>query len=53
MTDLQEGKGSAGMLLKDPSVYTNTDQMLVEGRKLVQAMRENPKKYLTIHVKLF
>jgi phospholipid/cholesterol/gamma-HCH transport system substrate-binding protein len=53
MNDLQEGKGSAGMLLKDPAVYTNTDQMLVEGRKLVQAMRENPKKYLTIHVKLF
>ena len=53
LTDLQAGKGTAGMLLKDPSVYTNTDQMLVEGRKLVQAMRENPKKYLTIHVKVF
>ena len=53
MTDLQAGKGSAGMLLKDPALYTNTDQMLVEGRKLVQAMRENPKKYLTIHVKMF
>jgi phospholipid/cholesterol/gamma-HCH transport system substrate-binding protein len=53
MDDLQAGKGSAGMLLKDPAVYTNTDQMLVEGRKLVQAMRENPKKYLTIHVKVF
>ena len=53
LNDMQEGKGSAGMLLKDPSLYTNTDQMLVEGRKLVQAMRENPKKYLTIHVKLF
>ncbi|HVZ18096.1 MAG TPA: MlaD family protein [Terriglobales bacterium] len=53
LNDLQEGKGTAGMLLKDPAVYNNTDQMLVEGRKLVQAMRENPKKYLTIHVKLF
>jgi len=53
LNDMQEGKGSAGMLLKDPSLYTNTGQMLVEGRKLVQAMRENPKKYLTIHVKLF
>ena len=53
LNDMQEGKGTAGMLLKDPSLYTNTDQMLVEGRKLVQAMRENPKKYLTIHVKLF
>jgi phospholipid/cholesterol/gamma-HCH transport system substrate-binding protein len=53
LNDLQEGKGTGGMLLKDPALYTNTDQMLVEGRKLVQAMRENPKKYLTIHVKLF
>lgn len=53
MTDLQEGKGSAGMLLKDPSIFTNADQMLVESRKLIQAMRENPKKYLTIHVKVF
>jgi phospholipid/cholesterol/gamma-HCH transport system substrate-binding protein len=53
LTDLQAGKGTAGMLLKDPSVYTNTDQMLVESRKLVQAMREDPKKYLTIHVKVF
>lgn len=53
MTELQEGNGTAGKLLKDPSVYNNTDQFLVEGRKLVQAMRENPKKYLTIHLKLF
>jgi phospholipid/cholesterol/gamma-HCH transport system substrate-binding protein len=53
MNDLEAGNGTAGKLLKDPSVYTNTDQMLVEGRKLVQAMRENPKKYLTIHLKLF
>lgn len=53
LSDLQEGKGSAGMLLKDPGIYTNADQMLVESRKLVQAMRENPKKYLTIHVKMF
>ena len=53
LNDMQEGKGTAGMLLKDPALYTNTDQMLVEARKLVQAMRENPKKYLTIHVKLF
>ncbi|HUN89303.1 MAG TPA: MlaD family protein [Terriglobales bacterium] len=53
LTELQAGKGTAGMLLKDPAVYTNTDQFLVEGRKLVQAMREDPKKYLTIHVKLF
>lgn len=53
MTGLQAGEGSAGKLLKDPSIYTNTDQMLVESRNLVKAVRENPKKYLTIHFKLF
>ena len=53
MNGLEAGEGSAGKLLKDPSLYTNTDQMLVETRSLVKAIRENPKKYLTIHFKLF
>ncbi len=46
-------KGTAGLLLTDPKVYNNTDQMLVETRNLVKAIRENPKKYLTIHFKVF
>ena len=50
---LEAGQGSAGKLLKDPSVYNNTDQMLVETRNLVKAIRENPKKYLTIHFRVF
>ena len=50
---LAAGEGSAGMLLKDPSVYTNLDQMLVESRNLVKAVRENPKKYLTIKFRMF
>jgi phospholipid/cholesterol/gamma-HCH transport system substrate-binding protein len=50
---LQAGQGSAGMLLKNPSLYLNTDQMLVETRALVKAIRENPKRYLTFRVKVF
>jgi phospholipid/cholesterol/gamma-HCH transport system substrate-binding protein len=53
MTSLEAGEGSAGKLLKDPSLYNNADQMLVETRHLVKGVRENPKKYLTIHFKLF
>ncbi len=54
LTDrLEAGEGSAGKLFKDPSLYNNSDQMLVETRSLVKAIRENPKKYLTIHFKLF
>jgi len=50
---LEAGEGSAGKLLRDPSVYNNTDQLLVETRTLVKAIRENPKKYLTIHFRVF
>lgn len=50
---LEAGEGSAGKLLRDPSLYNNTDQMLVETRGLVKNIRENPKKYLTIHFKVF
>jgi phospholipid/cholesterol/gamma-HCH transport system substrate-binding protein len=50
---LEAGEGSAGRLLKDPSVYNNTDQLLVETRTLIKAIRENPKKYLTIRFRIF
>lgn len=50
---LEAGEGSAGKFLKDPSFYTNTDQLLIESRSLVKAIRENPKKYLTIHLRIF
>lgn len=52
-TELEAGQGSAGRILKDPSLYNNADQMLIETRNLVKAIRENPKRYLTIHFKVF
>ena len=50
---LEKGEGTAGMLFKDPALYNNSNQMLVETRQLVKAIREDPKKYLTFHVKVF
>ncbi len=50
---LEKGEGTAGMLFKDPALYNNSNQMLVETRELVKSIRENPKKYLTFHVKVF
>ncbi|HET7441967.1 MAG TPA: MlaD family protein [Terriglobales bacterium] len=50
---LEAGEGTAGKLFKDPALYNNSDQLLVETRALIKAIRENPKKYLTIHVKIF
>ncbi|PYX76248.1 MAG: MCE family protein [Acidobacteria bacterium] len=54
LTDrLEAGEGTFGRLLKDPALYNNSDQMLVETRGLVKSIRENPKRYLTFHVKIF
>jgi phospholipid/cholesterol/gamma-HCH transport system substrate-binding protein len=50
---LDAGEGSAGKFLRDPSFYNNTDQLLIESRNLVKSIRENPKKYLTIHMRIF
>ena len=54
LTDrLEAGEGSAGKFLKDPSFYDNSNQLLVEGRDLIKAIRQDPKKYLTIRLKIF
>ena len=50
---LEKGEGTAGMLFKDPTLYNNSNQMLLESRELVKAIRQNPKKYLTFHMKIF
>ena len=47
------GEGTIGQLVRNPSLYNNLDQSLTETRGLVAAIRENPKKYLTFHVKIF
>jgi phospholipid/cholesterol/gamma-HCH transport system substrate-binding protein len=52
-SDLEAGKGSAGKLFKDEVLYTNATQMLVESRNLVKAIREDPKKYLSIKLHIF
>jgi phospholipid/cholesterol/gamma-HCH transport system substrate-binding protein len=50
---LEKGEGSIGLLFKDPALYNNSNQMLVETRALVKSIRENPKKYLTFRVRVF
>ena len=52
-TQLEAGQGSAGKLFKDETLYNNATQMLQESRDLVKAIRENPKKYLSIKLHIF
>jgi phospholipid/cholesterol/gamma-HCH transport system substrate-binding protein len=52
-SELEAGQGTAGKLFKDETLYNNANQMLEETRNLVKAIRENPKKYLSIKLHIF
>jgi phospholipid/cholesterol/gamma-HCH transport system substrate-binding protein len=52
-SELEAGQGTAGKLFKDETLYNNANQMLEESRNLVKAIRENPKKYLSIKLHIF
>ena len=50
---VDEGKGSLGQFVQNRSFYDRADQTLDETQKLVKSIREDPKKYLVIHMKVF
>jgi phospholipid/cholesterol/gamma-HCH transport system substrate-binding protein len=52
-SELEAGQGTVGKLFKDETLYNNANQMLEETRNLVKAIRENPKKYLSIKLHIF
>ena len=50
---LDAGEGTAGKFLHDPALYNNSNKLLTDMQELVKAIRQNPKQYLTIHLKIF
>jgi len=52
-TQLEAGQGTVGKLFKDDTLYNNANEMLTEARTLMKAIRENPKKYLSIKLHIF
>jgi phospholipid/cholesterol/gamma-HCH transport system substrate-binding protein len=53
VTQINQGKGTIGKLLNDDTTSTNLNNLLTESTKLVTTIRQDPKKYLTIHMKIF
>ncbi|MGD0366751.1 MAG: MlaD family protein [Acidobacteriaceae bacterium] len=53
LTQINEGQGSIGALLKDRKLYDHADKVMTDTSDLVTAIRKDPKKYLTFHVKIF
>jgi phospholipid/cholesterol/gamma-HCH transport system substrate-binding protein len=53
VTGINDGKGTLGKLATDDSLHTNMNNLLTNSSDLVTAVRQNPKKYLSIHLKIF
>jgi phospholipid/cholesterol/gamma-HCH transport system substrate-binding protein len=53
LTGIDQGKGTIGQLMQNRSLYDHTDQTMDQAQQLVKAIRENPKKYFVIKLKLF
>jgi phospholipid/cholesterol/gamma-HCH transport system substrate-binding protein len=50
---VQSGDGTAGKLIKDPSLFNTMNQTTSEIQKLMYDIRQNPKKFLTIQFRFF
>jgi phospholipid/cholesterol/gamma-HCH transport system substrate-binding protein len=53
VTNINQGKGTLGKLATDDTMNTNINTLLTNSSDLVTAIRKDPKKYLTIHLKIF
>jgi phospholipid/cholesterol/gamma-HCH transport system substrate-binding protein len=53
LTNVNTGKGTLGKLATDQDAYNNLNKLLTSSTDLVAAIRKDPKKYLTIHMKIF
>jgi len=50
---LDEGKGTLGQLAQNRALYDHADQTMDQAQQLVKSIREDPKKYLVIRMKVF
>jgi len=50
LTRLEEGRGSLGLLAKDPALYNETIETMQEMRRLLADIQMNPRKYFKFSV---
>jgi phospholipid/cholesterol/gamma-HCH transport system substrate-binding protein len=53
MAGINQGKGTLGKFATDDTAYGNLNKLLTETTSLMTTIRQDPKKYLTIHMKIF
>jgi len=50
---MNEGKGTLGQLVQNRSLYDHADQTMDHAQQLLKSIREDPKKYFVIRMKVF
>jgi phospholipid/cholesterol/gamma-HCH transport system substrate-binding protein len=53
LAGVSEGKGTLGKLATDDTAYRNLNELLTQSTQLMTMIRQDPRKYLTIHMKIF
>ncbi len=53
LSGVNQGKGTLGKFATDTAAYDNLNKLLESSDDLVKTIRSDPKKYLTIHMKIF
>lgn len=47
---IERGEGSIGLLVNDPSLYRNSDSLVIDLRSLIADFRRNPKRYVNLSI---
>ncbi|MGB6130995.1 MAG: MlaD family protein [Acidobacteriaceae bacterium] len=53
LTQINSGQGTIGQLMKNRELYDQMDTTMEQAKELMTELRKDPKKYLTIHMKVF
>ena len=53
LKSINAGQGTAGQLVQNRALYDHLDQTADQAQQLIKSIREDPKKYLVIRLKLF
>jgi phospholipid/cholesterol/gamma-HCH transport system substrate-binding protein len=49
-TKLNAGEGSLGLMINSPSLYRNSDSLLIELRRLIADVQRNPRRYVNLRI---
>lgn len=49
-TRISEGRGSLGLMINDPSLYHNSDSLMLQLRALIADVQKNPRRYINLRI---